>query len=79
MRSPLLPLVALLWACGSSRPAAPPTPLTNVEPPVDAAVVAPEDAPCPNQCMDTCCKAGQICSHGRAGDGTYAKCLRPRP
>jgi len=71
-------ILALLCSCGSSRPTPQPTPLTNVEPPVDAAVISIDAAPCPRQCMDTCCQESEICSHGGGDDGTFAKCLRPR-
>jgi hypothetical protein len=77
--------VAITVACGSPRTASEPTPSSQPTAPVPVLsnqetahepAAAVDASACENACMDICCKADEICSHGRAGDGTYAKCLR---
>jgi hypothetical protein len=78
-------VLTMLLACGGPKRTAEPTPvnpaatpdpvLSNQEPAPEPAMSV-DAAACENACIDICCKADEICSHGRAGDGTYAKCLR---
>lgn len=67
-------VLCLVLGCGGGKRAEPTPVPQNFEPtPSDASV--PVDA-CPRQCMDTCCRADEICRHGGDADGTYAKCIQ---
>ncbi|HSD85885.1 MAG TPA: hypothetical protein VLB44_00165 [Kofleriaceae bacterium] len=71
-------LCLLLTACGTPTPA--PTAPRTAPPAPDAALPAPpvDALVCKyHQCMDICCDQDEVCSHGRLGDGTFPKCLRP--